>query len=33
MSAYVVVWGIPERAWLSWKGGVQGLLDGNLRIM
>ena len=29
LSAYVVVWGIPEREWLSEKGGVQGLADGN----
>ena len=33
MSAYVVVRGIPEREWLSNKGGVQGLVDGNPGIM
>ena len=33
MSAYIVVRGIPEREWLSDKGGVQGLVDGNLGIM
>ena len=33
MSAYVVVRGIPEREWLSDKGGVQGLVDGNPGIM
>lgn len=30
MSAYVVVRGILEREWLSDKGGVQGLVGGNL---
>ena len=33
MSAYVVVRGIPEREWLPNKGGVQGLVDGNPRMM
>ena len=33
MSAYVVVRGIPEREWLSEKGGVQGLVVGNPSIM
>ena len=33
MSAYVVVRGIPEREWLSEKGGVQGLVVGNPGIM
>ena len=33
LSAYVVVWGIPEREWLSEKGGVQGLVDANSGIM
>ena len=33
MSADVVVRGIPEREWLSDKGGVQGLVDGNPGIM
>ena len=33
VSAYVVVWGIPEREWLSEKGGVQGLVVGNPGIM
>ena len=33
VSAYIVVRGIPEREWLSDKGGVQGLLDGNQGIM
>ena len=32
-SAYVVVRVIPEREWLSNKGGVQGLVDGNPGIM
>ena len=32
-SAYVVVHGIHEREWLSEKGGVQGLVDGNPGIM
>lgn len=32
-SAYVVVHGIHERVWLSEKGGVQGLVDGNPGIM
>ena len=29
----VVVRGIPEREWLSEKGGVQGLVDGNPGVM
>ena len=33
LSAYVVVRGIPEREWLSEKGGVQGLVDGNPGVM
>ena len=33
MSAYVVVRSIPDRECLSNKGGVQGLMDGNLGIM
>ena len=33
ISAYVVVRGIPEREWLSEKGGVQGLVVGNPGIM
>ena len=33
LSAYVVVRGIPEREWLSEKGGVQGLVDGNSGVM
>ena len=33
LSAYVVVRGIPEREWLSEKGGVQGLVDGNPVVM
>ena len=33
MSGYVVVRGIPEREWLSDKGGVQGLMDGNPEII
>ena len=33
MSAYVVVRGIPEREWLSEKGGVQGLVHRNPGIM
>ena len=33
MSTYVVVRGIPEREWLSEKGGVQGLVVGNPGIM
>lgn len=33
LSAYVVVRGIPEREWLSDRGGVQGLVDGNPGIM
>ena len=33
VSAYVVVRGIPEREWLSEKGGVQGLVVGNPGIM
>ena len=33
LSAYVVVRGIPEREWLSEKGGVQGLVVGNPGIM
>ena len=33
MSAYVVVRGIPEREWLSERGGVQGLVEGNSGIM
>ena len=33
ISAYVVVRGIPEREWLSEKGGVQGLVAGNPGIM
>ena len=33
LSAYVVVRGIPEREWLSEKGGVQGLIDSNPRVM
>ena len=33
MSAYVVVRGIPEREWLSEKGGGQGLVVGNPGIM
>ena len=33
VSAYVVVMGIPEREWLSEKGGVQGLVVGNPDIM
>ena len=33
MSAYVVVRGNPEREWLSEKGGVQGLVDGNPEVM
>lgn len=32
-SAYVVVCRIPEREWLSEKGGVQGLVDGNPGVM
>ena len=33
LSAYVVVRGIPEREWLSEKGVVQGLVDGNPGVM
>ena len=33
LSAYVVVQGIPEREWLSDKGGVQGLVEGNAGTM
>ena len=33
MSAYVVVRGIPEKEWPFNKGGVQGLVDGNLGTM
>ena len=33
LSTYVVVRVIPEREWLSEKGGVQGLVDGNPGIM
>ena len=33
LSVYVVVQGIPEREWLSEKGGVQGLIDGNSGVM
>ena len=33
MSAYVVVWGIPDREWLSDKGRVQELVDENPEIM
>ena len=33
LSAYVIVRGIPEREWLSEKGGVQGLVEGNPGIM
>ena len=33
LSEYVVVRGILEREWLSEKGRVQGLIDGNPRIM
>ena len=33
LSAYVVVRGIPEREWLSEKGGVQELVDGNPGVM
>ena len=33
LSAYVVIWGIPEREWLSEKSGAQGLIDGNLGII
>ena len=33
LSAYVVVRGIPEREWLSEKGGVQGLVVGDPGIM
>ena len=33
LSAYVVVRGIPERKWLTEKGGVQGLVDGNPGVM
>ena len=33
LSAYVVVRAIPEREWLSEKGGVQGLVDGNSGVM
>ena len=33
LSAYVVVRGIPEQEWLSEKGGVQGLVDGNPGVM
>ena len=33
LSAYVVVRGIPEREWLSEKGGFQGLMDGNPGVM
>lgn len=32
-SAYMVVRGIPEREWLSEKGGVQRLVDGNSGVM
>lgn len=33
LSAYVIVRGIPQREWLSEKGGVQGLVEGNPGIM
>ena len=33
LSVYVVVRGIPEREWLSEKGGVQALVDGNPGVM
>ena len=33
LSAYVVVRGILEMEWLSEKGGVQGLVDGNPGVM
>ena len=33
LSAYVVERGIPEREWLSVKGGVQGLVEGNTGTM
>ena len=33
MSAYVLVQGILERKWLSDKSGVEGFVEGNLRIM
>lgn len=32
-SAYVVVWGISGREWLSEKDGVQGLVNGNPGMM
>ena len=33
LSAYVVLQGIPEREWLSDKGGVQGFVEGNAGTM
>ena len=33
LYAYVIMRGIPQREWLSEKGGVQGLVEGNPGIM